>query len=103
MRITTIALCTAALLASAAGPAVAQDKSFKESIVGAWLVTGVADVGENGQSSDRWRGQTTGQITLGRTGRFTQILVGPAVASMKGDDPRRPDRLIVDHYGTYTV
>jgi hypothetical protein len=103
MRITSIALCAAALLASAASPTLAQDKSFKESIIGAWLVTSVADVGENGQSSDRWKGQTTGQITLGRTGRFTQILVGPAVASMKSDDPRKPDRLIVAHYGTYTV
>ena len=103
MRITSIALCAVALLASAASPTLAQDKSFKESIIGAWLVTSVADVGENGQSSDRWKGQTTGQITLGRTGRFTQILVGPAVASMKSDDPRKPDRLIVAHYGTYTV
>ena len=102
MRIPSIALCAVVLLASAAYPALAQDKSFKESIIGAWLVTSVADVGENGQSSDRWKGQTTGQITLGRTGRFTQILVGPAVASMESDDPRKPDRLIVAHYGTYT-
>jgi hypothetical protein len=103
MRITTIALCAAALLASAASPALSQDKSFKESIIGAWIVTGVADVGENGQARDSWKGQTTGQITLGRTGRFSQILVGPAVASMKSDEPRKPDRLVVAHYGTYTV
>jgi hypothetical protein len=103
MRVATIALCTAALFASAASPAFAQDKSLKESIIGAWLVTGVADVGDNGQARDTWKGQTTGQLTFGRTGRFTQILVGPVVASMKGDEPRKPDRLIVAHYGTYTV
>jgi len=103
MRITTIALCAAALLASAASPALSQDKSFKESMIGAWLVTSVADVRENGQAKDSWNGQASGQITLGRTGRFTQILIGPAVASMKGEDPRKPDRLVVAHYGSYTV
>jgi len=103
MRITTIALFAAALLASASDPVLAQEKSFKESMIGAWLVTSVADVRENGQAGDTWKGQTTGQITLGRTGRFTQILVGPAVASMKSDDPRKPDRLVVAHYGSYTV
>ena len=72
-------------------------------ITGAWLVTSVSDVAENGQARDSWKGQTHGQITFGRTGRFSQILVGPAVASMKGDEPRKPDALIVAQYGTYTV
>jgi len=103
MRFTAIALCAATLLASAASPTFAQDKSFKESVIGAWFVSDVADVRENGKSNDSWKGQTTGQITLGRTGRFSQILVGPAVASMKGEDPRKPDRLVVAHYGSYTV
>ena len=44
-----------------------------------------------------------GQITFGRTGRFTQILVGPATAAMKTDDPRKPDALTVAYYGTYSV
>jgi hypothetical protein len=103
MRITTIALCAAALLASAASPVLAQEKTFKESIVGAWLVTGVADVRDNGRANDSWKGQASGQITFGRTGRFSQILIGPAVASMKGEDPRKPDRLVVAHFGSYTV
>jgi hypothetical protein len=102
--IRTLTISAAVLgLALFASQATAQDKSFKESIVGAWLVTGVADVGENGQARDSWKGQTTGQITLGRTGRFSQILVGPAVDSMKSDEPRKPDRLVVAHYGSYTV
>jgi hypothetical protein len=104
MRLKTIALCTAALfVASAASPALGQDKSFKEMITGAWLVTAVKDVSTTGESRDSWRGPVTGQITFGRTGRFTQILVGPTVATMKGDDPRKPDALIVVQYGSYTV
>jgi len=44
-----------------------------------------------------------GQLTFGRTGRFTQIIIGTPAASMKTDDPRRPDALIVAYYGTYSV
>jgi hypothetical protein len=104
MRLKTIALCTATLLvAAAANPALGQDKSFKEAITGAWLVTAVKDVSSTGESRDSWKGPVTGQITFGRTGRFTQILVGPTVAAMKGDDPRKPDALVVVQYGSYTV
>jgi hypothetical protein len=103
MRITTIALCAAALLASVASPALAQDKSFKESIIGAWIITGVKDVSSDGAARDSWKGPVHGQITFGRTGRFTQILLGPTVASMKGDNPRMPDGQIVAQYGSYTI
>jgi hypothetical protein len=103
MRITTIALCAAALLASAATPALAQDKSFKESIIGAWLITGVKDATPDGTARDSWKGPVHGQITFGRTGRFTQILLGPTNPAMKGDNPRMPDGQIVAQYGTYTV
>src|SRR4051794_2158126 len=90
-------------LALTAGQASAQEKSFKEMITGAWIVTSVFDEYQNGEKKDNWGGAVKGQITFGRTGRFTQILIGPTVASMKGNDPRKPDALIVAYYGTYTV
>jgi hypothetical protein len=100
----TLALSAAVVgLALSASQAPAQDKSFKEMITGAWLVTGVKDVRANGEAIDSWKGQTHGQITFGRTGRFSQILLGPTVDGMKGDEPRKPDGLIVAQYGTYTV
>ena len=89
--------------ALAASQASAQDKSFKESMIGSWIITGVKDVSTTGEARDSWRGPVSGQITFGRTGRFTQILLGPTVASMKGDDPRKPDGLIVAQYGSYTI
>lgn len=103
MRASTIALYAAALLASATSSALSQDKSFKESVTGAWIVTSVFDQYDNGDKKDNWGGKVSGQITFGRTGRFTQILVGPPVAAMKGDDPRKPDAMTVAYYGTYTV
>ncbi|MFL6305018.1 MAG: lipocalin-like domain-containing protein [Xanthobacteraceae bacterium] len=82
---------------------LAQEKSFKDAIIGAWIVTSVFDEYQNGEKKDNWGGQVQGQLTFGRTGRFTQILVGPAVSSMKTDDPRKPDAMTVSYYGTYSV
>jgi len=97
-------LATAAAgLASGAGLVTAQEKPFKEAIIGAWVVTSVFDEYDNGQKKDNWGGPVKGQITFGRSGRFSLILVGPAVASMKTDDPRKPDALTVAYYGTYSV
>ena len=82
---------------------LAQQKSFKEAITGAWIVTSVVDEYSNGEKRDSWGGPVKGQITFGRTGRFTQILVGPPITSMKTDDPRKPDAMTVAYYGTYSV
>jgi hypothetical protein len=90
-------------LALLPGHAIAQQKTLKESITGAWIVTSVFDEYSNGEKKDNWGGPVKGQLTFGRTGRFTQILVGPAVASMKTDDPRKPDAMTVSYYGTYSV
>jgi hypothetical protein len=73
-----------------------------ESIAGAWIVTSVFDEYSSGEKKDNWGGPVKGQITFGR-GRFTQILIGPTAAEMKGDDPRKPDALVVAYYGTYSV
>ncbi len=83
--------------------ALAQEKNFKEAIIGPWLITAVYDEYQNGEKKDNWGGPVTGQITFGRSGRFTQIIVGPPVASMKTNDPRKPDAPVVAYYGSYTV
>jgi hypothetical protein len=101
-RILTLG-ATVLSLAFAATQAPAQQKSFKEAITGAWIVTSVFDEYPSGEKRDNWGGPVKGQITFGRTGRFTQILVGPTVASMKSDDPRKPDAMTVAYYGTYSV
>ncbi len=86
-----------------ANQTMAQEKSFKEAIVGPWLITSVFDEYQNGEKKDNWGGPVKGQITFGRTGRFTTIIIGPSAASMKTDDPRKPDALVVAYYGSYTV
>lgn len=59
------------------------------------FITSVSDNYDNGQKRDNWGGAVGGQITFGRTGRFTQIIIGPQMAAMKSDDPRKPDAFIV--------
>jgi hypothetical protein len=85
------------------GTAHSQDKSFKEMMMGAWLITSVQDETATGQKRDSWQGPASGQITFGRTGRFTQIILGQSVESMKGSDPRKPDKLVVAYFGTYSI
>ncbi len=102
-RLIVLGLTVLAGVSFAASQAPAQQKSLKETIMGAWIVTSVFDEYANGEKKDNWGGAVKGQLTFGRTGRFTQILVGPAVASMKSDDPRKPDAFTVAYYGTYTV
>jgi len=99
----TVAFGAALGAALAASQAPAQEKSFKEAIIGPWIITSVFDEYQNGEKKDNWGGQVKGQITFGRTGRFTQIIVGAPVASMKTDDPRKPDAPVVAYYGTYTI
>jgi len=101
-RIAVLSIATLAL-AFTAIQAPAQQQSFKEAVTGAWLVTSVFDEYSNGEKRDNWDGPVKGQLTFGRTGRFTQILVGPQVASMKGDDPRKPDALTVAYFGTWSA
>ena len=104
MRVRTSIVAIALLgLSFSATETLAQQKSFKETITGAWIVTSVYDEYSNGEKRDNWGGPVKGQITFGRTGRFTQILVGPPVAAMKTEDPRKPDAMTVAYYGTYSV
>jgi hypothetical protein len=89
-------------LAISVNQAPAQTKSLKDSIAGSWTITAVFDEYQSGEKKDNWGGPVKGDITFSN-GRFSQILVGPAVASMKSDDPRRPDALTVAYYGSYSV
>jgi Lipocalin-like domain len=96
-------MIAAGTLALCLGHASAQQKTLKEALTGAWIITSANDFDEKGQNTNAWGGPVHGQITLGRTGRFTQIIIGPSVGSMKQQDPRKPDALVVAYYGSYTV
>jgi hypothetical protein len=49
-----------------ASQATAQEKRFKEAIVGPWVITSVFDEYENDEKRDNWGGPVSGQLTFGR-------------------------------------
>lgn len=101
-----IALMLAAISAAALalpGSTLAQQKSLKDTIVGTWTVTSVSDQYDNGNKVNPWGAGMKGNLTFDANGHFTQILIGEKQASMKSDDPRRPDALALSYFGTYTV
>jgi hypothetical protein len=90
-------------LAMSGEPAPAQQKSLKDMLTGTWSITSVFDQYENGEKKDNWGGGVKGQFIFGSDGRYSQIIIGAPVASMKSDDPRKPDSPVVVYFGTYTV
>ena len=83
--------------------AVSKQKSLKESIVGTWSVTAIYDQYEGNQKRNPWGDGMKGTFTFDNNGQFTQIFIGEKQASMKSEDPRRADALVLAFIGTYTV
>ena len=63
-----IALGATLGLACAATQATAQEKSFKEAIIGPWIITAVFDEYQNGEKKDNWGGPVKGQNHLRKDG-----------------------------------
>lgn len=84
-------------------PSWSQQKALKDTIVGAWLISSLIDVYEDGRKNNPWGAGMKGMIVFDSSGWFSQMIIGEKQESMKSSDPRRPDALIVAYYGTYTV
>jgi len=72
-----LALFTTALLGPVlwAGTASAQQKSFKDQIVGAWILVSTDNTAPDGSKHQIWGPNPTGMLVLDASGRFTQIIV----------------------------
>ncbi len=72
-----LALVTTTLLGSVlwAGTASAQQKSFKDQIVGAWILVSTDNTAPDGSKQQIWGPNPTGMLVLDASGRFTQIIV----------------------------
>ena len=95
---TVVVLCAAPL-----GTLQAQDKSLKDSIVGAWTIVSLADEYDTGRKIETFGAGLKGRIMFDGAGQFSQIIIGEKQESMKTPDPRRPDALIVAYFGSYSV
>jgi len=81
----------------------AQQKTLKDTIVGAWEMTSVIDEYEDGKKNNPWGAGMKGMLVFDSKGWFSQMIIGEKQESMKSPDPRRPDALAVAYYGTYSV
>jgi hypothetical protein len=81
----------------------AQQRTLKDTLMGAWEMTSVIDEYEDGKKNNPWGAGMKGMLVFDSKGWFSQMIIGEKQESMKSPDPRRPDALAVAYYGTYSV
>ena len=102
-RILNLSAITALSLAVLTGAAATQQQPLKETIVGTWSVASIYDLYEGDQKRNPWGNGMQGTFTFDSNGRFTQIFIGEKQPTMKSEDPRRADALVLAFIGTYVV
>jgi hypothetical protein len=88
---------------------MAQTKSLKEQLVGAWTVTSQEQVRKDGSKVERFGANPKGIAIFEANGLFVTILARPDLPKLASNDPMNPspaEALAVGslaYFGTYTV
>ena len=89
--------------------AIAQTKSIKEQIAGAWILVSNVNTAKDGKKSEPWGANPKGTLVFDGNGHFAQILLRsdlPRIAGREAGTPEQ-DRAIargqLSLYGTYSV
>jgi hypothetical protein len=101
----------AVLLASAtgvgalAGPvrAIAQTKSVKEKLVGAWSLAAIFDETADGVHHETWGPSVEGLTIYTASGQFSAQVTAANRDKTASKDPRQPVGLSIAYFGTYLV
>lgn len=104
-------VATLAVAMVLSGPALSQQTSMKELIVGAWTFVSALDVQADGKKTDRWGANPKGVFMFDAGGRFTQFIMRsdlPKFAAKRGDQGTAEENKavlsgLVAVFGTYTV
>ncbi|HJU10181.1 MAG TPA: hypothetical protein VJ728_04860 [Candidatus Binataceae bacterium] len=83
-------------------PALAQQSTLKNELIGSWQLLSATDNYTGGHSANNW-GKLRGMLTFDSAGNFAQVLIGDPNPQMKTPDPRKPDAPAVAYFGKYTV
>jgi hypothetical protein len=89
-------------LASLSRSAAAQDKSFKQQVVGAWTLGSVYDQTTDGVKHDVWGPGVQGSLMLSPTGRMSLLLMA-GNREKASPNPRSPVGPAIGYFGSYTV
>ena len=90
---------------------MAQQKTLKEQIVGAWTLVSWVQTRTDGTKNYRFGDNPKGVNMFSPTGRFSLIIVQPDLPKISSNDPMKPTaeeaqaivRGSVAYFGTYTV
>ena len=91
------------------GPALGQQKSLKEQMVGSWTLVEATDTHPDGKKTNAWGSNPKGAYMFSADGRFTQMLFHtdlPKIDNRMSGTPEQNKAIaqgVVAMYGTYSV
>jgi hypothetical protein len=100
-RTALVCLCLGIVLP--ASNAVGQQKTFKELIVGTWLLDSVYDEGQDGKKTNPWGPGVKGIAMYDGNGRYSWQMMSADRSKSASNNPRDPVGQAIAHFGTYTV
>ena len=98
-----ISAVTAMGLALLAGNGIAQPKTLKEQITGAWILDSVYDQSQDGKKHEPWGPNVKGTVIFTATGRFSLQIISADRSKTASNNPRTPVGQSVGYFGSYTV
>jgi hypothetical protein len=102
-HILSLSVITALGLTLLPGGVLAQQKSLKEQIVGAWILTSVYDQGQDGKKNEPWGPNVAGALQFSPTGRFSLQIMSANRDKSASKNPRTPVGQAVGYFGSYSV
>lgn len=112
MKMTSVAAALACgCISLAANNALAQQKTIKDQIVGAWTVVSAVDIKPDGSKVDPWGANPRGSAIYEANGRYVFMLMRsdlPKVAAknraqVTGDEGKAIAQGMIAYFGTYSV
>jgi hypothetical protein len=95
-------IAVATIVALAALPAVAQQKSLKEQVIGTWHIVSVEEVYPDGRKETPWGPNMKGAVSFDPHGQVLLMIIGGDLPNPAGK-PQEAARQVVAYFGTYSV
>jgi hypothetical protein len=98
-----VGAATSAAGLSLPAPSLAQTKSLREKLVGAWELVDIYDEGKDGVKHDVWGAGVHGFVVYTPGGRFSSQVIAANRDKGASKNPRMPVGQSIGYFGTYTI